>query len=299
MNQTSTRRRRFPKKSLRKNHKLTSSPQLLQEIASSKTNIDLFFVALLLAFGIYHSVLYFGHQPVPHFDFNCFANLGHQLLSFQVPSSFKRVPLVGIMQVLLGHIVGGKSPDFTGGLLLNAILHPLIAVLLWLVGRRIIGKSALWFAIIAIINPWMLQLLTEAIAEVTLLFSVLTTFYFMFRRSNLCYVFASITTMVRYEGAALIAAAFVMDMIYCESKQQRIRAFAYSALASVPLMIWMTGTLLNWQSEGPTHYLKIFSNDYKKQFSGPIENRTGIIRNMKLLWQVGFRPLFMPPVGGG
>jgi len=35
--------------------------------------------------------------------------------------------------------------------------------------------------------------------------------------------------MVRYEGAALILAAFVLDMVEATDKRQRINAFLYSA----------------------------------------------------------------------
>lgn len=263
------------------------STLLSSGLAVKEKFLEIFVIAAILAFGIYHSVLYYGHQPVPHFDANCFSGLGHRILSLQIPDNFKRAPLVGVLQVLLGHIAGGRSPDFTGGWLLNALLHPLNAVLFWLVGRRIIGKAALWIAIIAIINPWVLQLLTEAIVETTLLFCVLATFYFIFRRSNYCYLFASITTMVRYEGAALILAAFVMDMIRREGKKERIRAFVYSAIASVPLALWMLLTVLNWQSQGTTHYLKELGSmgAFKDTF----------VKYLVLVWRVGFYPLLVPP----
>ena len=150
------------------------------ELRTGEKYLEICLVLLLFGLGIYHSILYFGHQVVPHFDFCCFANLGNQLLSFEMPQSFNRVPLVGIFQVLLGKVIGGSAPDFSGGWLLNSLLHPFNAVLLWLIGRRIVGKAAIWLAVIMIINPWVLQLLTEAIVETTLLCGVLATFYFMF-----------------------------------------------------------------------------------------------------------------------
>jgi hypothetical protein len=204
------------------------------------------------------------------------------------------VPLVGILQVLLGHIAGGAYPDFHGGWLLNSIVHPLTAVLLWLAGRKVIGRAAVWFAIIAIINPRGLQLLTEATAETTLLFFIWATFYLIFIRSKWAYLFASLTTMVRYEGAALILCAFVMDMIDSKDKKQRIVAFICAALASVPLALWMLGTVLNIQSLGPTHYLNMLSKEYISQFVGGAEGRIGFVKNANILWWVGFYHLFLP-----
>jgi len=274
--------------------KISSSSRLLQQIDNKEKYVDIFLFFLLLAFGIYHSVIYWGHQVVPHFDFECFAEQGRRILSFKLPTDYKRVPLVGILQVLLGHIAGGAYPDFHGGWLLNSIVHPLTAVLLWLAGRKVIGRAAVWFAIIAIITPLGLQLLTEAIAETTLLFFIWATFYLIFIRSKWAYLLASLTTMVRYEGAALILGAFVMDMIDSKNKKQRFIAFIYTALASVPLALWMLGTVLNWQTIGATHYLKIFTKEYTSQFAEGVEERTGFAKHAKMLWEVGFYHLFIP-----
>jgi hypothetical protein len=273
------------------------SSGLLQQVDNREKYVDIFLFFLLLAFGIYHAVIYWGHQVVPHFDFECFAAQGRQILSFKLPTDYKRVPLVGILQVLLGHITGGESPDFHGGWLLNSIVHPLTAVLLWLAGRKVIGRTAVWFAIIAIISPYGLWLLTESIAETTLLFFIWATFYLIFIRSKWAYLLASLTTMVRYEGAALILGAFVMDMIDSQNKKQRIAAFTYAALASVPLALWMLGTALNWQTLGPTHYLNILSN--VSQLAGEAEDRTGFVRHARILWHVGFYHLFLPTPNTG
>jgi hypothetical protein len=271
-----------------------SSPELLQQVDNREKYVDIFLFFLLLAFGIYHTVIYWGCQVVPHFDFECFAEQGRRILSFKLPTDYKRVPLVGILQVLLGHITGGAYPDFHGGWLLNSIVHPLTAVLLWLAGRKVIGRAAVWFAIIAIINPRGLQLLTEAIAETTLLFFIWATFYLIFIRSKWAYLFASLTTMVRYEGAALILGAFVMDMIDSKDKKQRLLSFVYAAMASMPLALWMLGTVLNIQSLGPTHYLNILSKEYTSQFIGGVEKRIGFVKNADILWWVGFYHLFLP-----
>ncbi|MHC4639399.1 MAG: hypothetical protein ACYTBV_18135, partial [Planctomycetota bacterium] len=176
------------------------------DLAKRERYFEVFVIAALFGFGAYQSVLYFGHTIVPISDFPAFFKTGQELLSFQTPSSFKRVPVLGLLQVLLSYVVGGQHPGLTAGWLLNAIFHPFNLVLLWLIGREIVGKSAVWLAIIAILNPWVIYLLTEPIVETTLLFFVLLTFYLMFKRSKWCYLLASITTMVRYEGAALVLA---------------------------------------------------------------------------------------------
>jgi len=253
-------------------------------LTTNEKRLEIFIIAILLALGVYHSILYFGHQVVPNPDFPGFVRVGHQLLSFQLPSSYKRAPGVGLLQAALSHLVKGQHPDLTAGWLLNAILHPFNIVLLWLVGKRIVGRAALWVAVIAIINPWTIQLLTEPIAETTLLFFVLLTFYFIFKRSSFSYLFASITTMIRYEGAALILAAFAMDMISRKTKKEKVRAFIYSAIASVPLMLWMLGTVLAWKSQSAVHYLKFIKDTGEFAF----------FEFISLIWQMGFYPLLLP-----
>ena len=254
-------------------------------LTTNEKRLEIFIIAILLALGVYHSILYFGHQVVPNPDFPGFVRVGHQLLSFQLPSSYKRAPVVGLLQAALSHLVKGQHPDLTAGWLLNAILHPFNIVLLWLVGKKIVGRAALWLAVIAIINPWTIQLLTEPIAETTLLFFVLLTFYFIFKRSNWAYLFASITTVIRYEGAALILAAFVMDMITRETKKEKVRALIYSAVASVPLTLWMLGTVLAWRSQSAVHYLK-FIKDTGGEFV--------LLEFITLIWRMGFYPLLVP-----
>ena len=61
--------------------------------------------------------------------------------------------------------------------------------------------------------------------------------------------------MVRYEGAALILAAFIIDMINCENNRERGRTLLYAGVAVLPLGIWMLGTMINWDSQASSHYL--------------------------------------------
>jgi hypothetical protein len=99
--------------------------------------------------------------------------------------------------------------------------------------------------------------------------------------------------MTRYEGAALILGAFVMDMIEGKDKKERIMAFVYASLASVPLGLWMLGTFMTSQNLGATHYLNIFKKEYTSQFAEGVEKRIGFLKHANILWQVGFYPLFM------
>lgn len=250
---------------------------------------EIFIFAVFLVFGIYHSVIYYGHQPVPNPDFMGFVETGRSLLAFQLPPTLKRAPVLGLLQVGLGRIVGGEHPTLTGAWLVNAIMHPLNLILLWCIGKQIAGKPSPWLVVIMIINPWVIQLSTQPIAEITLLFFFLLTFYFIFRRSNWSYLFASIATMVRYDGAVLILIIFIMDLVRHKGKRERVMVFLYAVMATVPFGLWMLATIINWQNESGGHYLQELG-----AFGGVKQVSIGYLR---MMWHVGFYPLFLPAPG--
>jgi len=243
---------------------------------------ELFIMVALLVFGIYQSIIYFGHQEVPNSDFPGFVRVARSLLSFELPQSFKRAPVLGILQILISKFVSSPHPILYAGWLLNGILHPLNIILLYQLGKRLVGLRAYIFAIPVIINPWTIAMLTQPIVETTLVFFILLTFYFMVRRSNWCYFFASVATMVRYEGAALIVVAFIIDMIYAQTKRQRLWAGFYSALSFVPLMLWLAGTILMRKGGmGQIDYIRNYGHG------------TVFLQYIEMLWRVTFSPLFM------
>jgi hypothetical protein len=267
--------------------------------AEARNRLDILTGVVLFAFGVYHSILYFGHTAVPISDFPDFYRVGKEILSLQMPSAFKLAPVVGILQNLLTYVSWGSPPELTAGWLLNAILHPFTIVLLWLVGKRIIGRSAVWFALLVSINPWTIYYLTEPIVETTYLFFILLTLHLIFRRSRWAFLTASVATMVRYEAAALILGAFVADIIHRKNRRDVIWAFVYSFLASLPLTIWLILTAVTWKGGGSHYFNVLFSKEYAKGFVEPVSGRTGILLHMQLLWQVAFYPLFIPYPGAG
>jgi hypothetical protein len=248
----------------------------------AKERYFVFFVAaVLLVFGAYQSIQYFGHQVVPNSDFPAFVRTGKALLAFKLPASFKRAPVLGLLQAALSRVVAGQHPDLTAGWLLNSILHPFSLLLLYLIARKILAGGGWLYAIIVVVNPWTVALLVQPIAETTMIFFILLTVYFILRRSNWCYLFASIATVTRYECAVLILGAFVFDIIIRKTKKERFTAFLYSALASVPLGLWLLGTKLTWQPGVTRHYF------------GHFTSRRGHIGTeyFRWLWETAFMPL--------
>ena len=143
----------------RKKNKRQKAAGHLEGLQTSEANVrrekyvNVLLLVVLLAFGVYHSFIYFGHKAVPNSDYTAFFNTGHRILLFEHPGSFKRAPVLGILQSSLSYIVGGRHPDLTAVWVLNAILHPFNIVLLWLVGNKIIGCGGKWFSIFSLLFP--------------------------------------------------------------------------------------------------------------------------------------------------
>jgi len=288
------------KKSAHRRHPLnvkkeTTSPTRAKESSAGSraldsTSRDRYFeitiVALLLIFGIYLAITYYGHQAVPNSDFPAFAAPARSLLALERPSDFKRLPVLGFLHVGLSKLVGGQHPLLTAGWFLNSLLCPLNLILLYLVGKKLLGKSAWWFALLAILNPWTVKMLVDPIVETTLIFFTLLTFYFILRRSSWCYLFAAIAAMTRYECTALIPVAFVLDMITRRNYKERIKAFVLAGLAFLPMALWLYGYKYYHPSNAP-HYAAHFKAD-------AIRGHVGI-EYVKLLWQVTFEPVLQWP----
>lgn len=274
-----------------------SIPQIQRPGADEKL-VEILTGVILFAFGVYQSILYFGHTAVPNGDFPDFYKVGSDLLAFRLPSQFMRAPVLGLLQNFLYPLAWGPSRELTAGWLLNAILHPFNLLLLWLIGKKIIGKAAPWLALLLIINPTTVYLLTEPIIETTFLFFILLSFYLIFKQTRWAYLAAATASMVRYEAALLILAAFLADIILHRKEKKRfIKSITCLCLASLPLAIWMSGTLFTWKP-GTTHYVSIlFGKEYSKGFVEPAENRTGIALNANVLWHTGFAPILAPYPG--
>lgn len=239
-----------------------SSDRMLPSLSATRQQVHTgLIIVLLLAFGSYQGILYYGHQAIPNSDFSSFLRVGRALLSFDLPSSFKRAPVLGVLQVGLSHLVGGPHGELTAGWLLNAILHALSLPALWLVARRFIGRRADWFVLLTAVNPWVLRNLSDPIAETTLNFFIVLTFCAIFAQSRWRYVLAAVATMVRYDAAALIVVTFVLDMVRSRSPRRRRAAVLGVVLACVPLGLWMLGTFLRFADEGSTHYLRELGTD--------------------------------------
>lgn len=237
-----------------------------------------FWAVVIGLFAVYMAVLYYGHQAVPNSDFPAFYQTGRSILSFELPSSFKRLPGLGVLQVLLSYLMPGRHPGLTAGWTLNAVLYVATGVLLVGVGKKVIGRASAWFALLVLINPAMVQWMRHPIAEMALVFFIVLTFFLLLRPTRWAYVPAMLTALVRYEGAILILLCFCVDIVLSRGWKNRVLAFVRAGLAALPLALWMLGMILSrpaGSAVGGLPYLRNYDVDREMvigKFAGYVWN---------------------------
>ena len=216
-----------------------ASYDLKSEQSVCNAQCEMIIIAFILLLGAYLSILYYGHKVVPTSDFTAFTDVGQKILAFERPTDFKRVPLLGILQITVSKFVGGQYPLLSGGWLLNGILYPFIGMLVYLIGRQFVGRSAVALSILVLCNPQMLAMLIDPIAEITLIFFILLSIYFILKRSKWCYLFAFMAMMTRYEGAGLFVVAFIYDLIEAKGIKNKCKCITIPAICGLPLLFWV------------------------------------------------------------
>ena len=111
-----------------------------------------------------------GHFVKPHADFHEFRSTGHALLRGELPPTFKRAPVFGVLAAaagtVLGAVVSTETPaDQLAASWINAALLPCNVVLCYLVGRRWFGAGACWAAVWFAVLPMGLHCTAHVLVE--------------------------------------------------------------------------------------------------------------------------------------
>jgi hypothetical protein len=256
------------------------------DLADQTNRLEWIFMGLLLAAGIYLSIAYFGRKAVPNSDFTAFVQTGDEILHFRIPSSFKRVPLLGILQITVSQFIfNSPHPILTGALVLNGILYTLSILLFYKISRLFIAPTGSFcLSLLASLNPWALAMVVDPIAETAIVFFVLLTLYLIFLQSRWCYLAAMLASMVRHECFGLIGIAVLLDLVGRQSRRHRLIALGLAFLAAVPMVLWMIGTKV-MTTNPDTTYFKHFLN---------VTHRNGF-DFLKMLWTTSFSSLLQWP----
>jgi hypothetical protein len=270
-------------------HKVKQSRQTgdaLIDSACQEKRLEWLFMGTLLVAGIYLSIVYFAQKAVPNSDFTAFVGTGSQILHFQMPGSFKRVPVLGILQIAVGQLMfTSPHPVLTGALVLNGILYTLSILLFYKVARLFLPLTGSFcLALLAAVNPYSLAMLVDPIAETTIVFFVLLTLYLILIRSRWCYLAAMLASMTRHECFGLIGIALLFDLFTLKTRRQKLTAVGVALAAAAPMIVWMIGTKIT-TTDPRSSYIKHFLN---------VDHRNGF-GLLKMLWTTAFSALLQWP----
>lgn len=238
---------------------------------------------VLVTCAALQSIVYFGHQAVPNPDFTAFKFAADRVLAGEIPVGEKRTPVLGLIHHALALLVPGPYRHLSAGWLLNAILHPLTALLFFTLARKRIGDVFAGFLGLAVFsNPQILRALVQPLAETPLLFLAIAFFWALDRRSKATWWIAGLASVIRYDSAALIGVACAFALLDASNLRERLLALGKSALAVLPAAAWLLVITLTWPDE---HYGENYLHDVQ---AGKF------LRNLGALFEVSWRCIADP-----
>jgi hypothetical protein len=216
-------------------------------------------VGLLIALGLIYSLHFLKHFVFPNPDFVAFLQIGKQWLSFRIPYTMKRAPLFTLITALVGKFFSTPDRYLFGTELYNAIMLPTVMVLIYLVGRDFLGKAAIWIAMLACINPWMVRMSSQPLAELTLVTLFAATCLCIRSHIKWAYFFAMLGSIARWDMAGLLFAVALVDLI---RNRKWPKTIIMTTLASIPFGLCMILTWLQLRGQsGGAHYLQVLAKD--------------------------------------
>jgi hypothetical protein len=226
-------------------------------------------IVLLIILGLVYSLYFLQHFVFPNSDFTSFVQTGNKWLSLEIPRSMKRAPVFSIISALIGKAFGAPVGSLFGTGLYNALMLPLAMVLIYLLSRELLGKAAMWVAFLAGISPYMIRMSSQPLAEMTFVVLISATALAASKNSRWAYLFAMLSSLARWDLAALIPAVALTDLI--RNRKWR-RPIVLGALTSIPFCLCMVITYfqLRGQTSG-AHYLQVFAKDAGFELSADLE----------------------------
>ncbi|MAE97303.1 MAG: hypothetical protein CL910_21840 [Deltaproteobacteria bacterium] len=214
----------------------------------------LWLAALCAAVLAYWAIQY---QPfvLPNNDYHSFERVARSFAELELPSSFKRMPVLPALMALLAPWMPEPHPYLHAALVWNQLFSLGVLVGLFLLGRRTLGRAG-----------WLLPLLfatttqfhangLQPLVEPSLGFFVVWAFVLQGRGSPWQYAAAFGAALSRYEAALLIPVLFLAEW---SERRELWPPLWKAALATSGLLLWAgAGALLS--SGGGSSYYELMS----------------------------------------
>lgn len=221
---------------LRALRKINLSPSKIRE------GFPLFsFFVLIVALKIY----YFNYFYVPESDFFDLWDKARSLINLEWPSSYQRPPfypfMMGIVSLLLPTT---EEPILIAAELINLVAFISSCILLYLISRRFLGNAAFVVLCLFALNPLSVLETAQPRMDMLAIMLVLLSIFLSSRSVPASYFSAFCASLTRYEGAFIIPALVLKDLLFSRSKAY---CLGLGIVSSSGLVSWV---ILNYLATG-------------------------------------------------
>jgi hypothetical protein len=224
---------------------------------SKEQLLPLIFLFIVFA---WHIGRYVNDFYVPESDFFDFRDKAMTLRAGEWPQDFKRPPLYSALVALGSAAIQGRDRELYASEALGIIAAALSFFLVYAIARRFFKRAALLVVWLWAFHPSSVRMAVKPKSEMLVTALILLSFYLFLRQKKAAYIAGFLASLVRYEGALIIAAIAAADFFTLPKK---LKIVAYALLAGGFIVLW---TLLQSGGGDGTSYFAYF-NGYKPNFA--------------------------------
>jgi hypothetical protein len=182
-------------------------------------------------------IYYFNRFWVPDSDFFSLKETARALIQFELPPSYQRLPLFSATMGLLSRILPGEHAILFAGEVINLVSFIAATILLYRITRRLSGPYVGYATVCLFgLHPETIMLTAQPVAQMMSITLVLLGIDLSQLERRTSYVAAGLASIVRYEGAFLIAALAARDLLF---SRRKLEVVALAGLASMGLLGWL------------------------------------------------------------
>lgn len=208
-----------------------SAPQISPALVQ-----DWLLPGLIIALGLALRLRQFNYFLVPDTDFFDLKAVGVALLHGDPPPLYLRPPLYSLLMAALAPLFRGPEPVLLAAESVNLVAFAVAAFFLHRLAARFVGSAAWIVTLLFTMDGLAFHMTLQPRAELPTVAFVILGCYLATVRPAAAYASAALASVTRYEGAFLIPALFVRDLVL---GQHRWRAVVLAALASAGLAVWL------------------------------------------------------------
>ena len=193
--------------------------------------------AMIVAMGLALRWRQFDYFLVPDSDFFDYKAVGTALLHGDAPPLYLRPPFYSLLMAVLAPIFGGRDPVLHAAEAVNLAAFVVAAFFLYRLAAGFVGSAGAWIvALLFAMDGLGFHMTLQPRAELLTVALVILGCYLATARPAAGYAAAALASLTRYEGAFLVPALLVRDLVFGQHRRQ---AVVRAALASTGLATWL------------------------------------------------------------